>query len=95
MSITIMSKGGKLKSNTVLELCSVSAKNASDPWLLDVPSAHKHACFACESKASSSKNKIYDLECSTPPHANVVVKLIFPGGLPLAPKPTMRESLCF
>lgn len=67
VSITIMSKGGELKRNVDLKLYFVSSRNVCDPRPLDVPFACKHASFAHESKASSSKSKISDLECSPPP----------------------------
>lgn len=67
MSITIMSKGGKLKRNNVLKLYFVSSRNACDSRLLNVLFARKCARFTCESKTSSYGSKIYDLECSTPP----------------------------
>jgi hypothetical protein len=41
--ITIMSKGGKLKRNIILELYFVSSRNTYDPGPLDVPFACNHA----------------------------------------------------
>ena len=66
MSITIMSKGGKLKPNTTLELYFVSLRSVCDPRPLDVPFARKDAWYAHESEASSSRSTIDDLECSIP-----------------------------
>ena len=95
VSIPIMSKTCKLKCNTILKLYFVSSKNLCDLQPLNVPYACKCACFTHESEASSSRNEIFDLECSTPPQANVVVKSICPKRFALMPKPTMRENQCF
>ena len=77
MSITIMSKGGKLKPNTSLELYFVNKRNVCAPRPLDVSSARKHACFARESEASFSRSKIYDLDRSIPPQQMFDLRLGF------------------
>lgn len=90
MSVTIMSKGGELKCDTILKLCFISSRNACVPGPLDVPSTRKHVGFAYELEASSSRSKIFDLGCFTPPSANVDVKLTLPRGLPHSPEPTIH-----
>ena len=87
-----MSKGDELKRNVDLKLYFVSSRNVCDPRPLDVPFACKHASFAHESKASSSKSKISDLECSPPPllskhHHKVDMSMRFA----LTLKPTLRR----
>jgi hypothetical protein len=67
VSITIMSKGGKLEHNTLHDLYFVSSRNVCNIRPLDVPFVHKHAHFTHESKASSSGSKISKLVCATPP----------------------------
>lgn len=95
VSITNMSAEGKCKRNIVLELYFVSSRNVCDLGSLDVPSARKFAHFIRESKASSYGSKISDLEYSTPAWENAIVKLICLRGLPVTPKPTMRENPYF
>ena len=72
-----MSKGGKLKPNTSLELYFVNKRNVCAPRPLDVSSARKHACFARESEASFSRSKIYDLDRSIPPQQMFDLRLGF------------------
>lgn len=57
VSITIMSKGGNSKHNTVLELTNVfvNLRNVCNPWPFDVSSTRKCALFACELEAPSSR----------------------------------------
>ena len=98
MSITIMSSGrgggGKLKRNFVLKLYIVSSRNVCNLGPLDVPFACKHARFACESKASTSGSKISNLECSTPPQAKAIAKLICPWCLPPHARAYSKKNPC-
>ena len=75
--------GGKLKPNITLELNFVSLRNVCAPRPLDVPFARKHACFARELEASSSRSKISKLECSIPPQQMFDLRLGFRLSWPL------------
>ena len=67
VSITIISKGGKLKRNNVLEIYFISSRNACDSWPSDVPSACKCAHFAHELEHHLIGERKFDLQCSTFP----------------------------
>ena len=58
VSITIMSKGAKLQSNTVLELYFGNSRNTCDLGPLDVPFARKRTHFTCGLETSSYGTKI-------------------------------------
>ena len=59
VSITIMSKGGKLQSNTILELYFGNSRNMSDLGPLDVPLCLQATRYACKLETSSYGSKMF------------------------------------
>jgi hypothetical protein len=80
-------KVGKAKKTSVLEMYFMSSRNASNRGPLELPSPSKHVQFGCGLEASSSSTKDVEGDCSILARANVAVKLLCPGSLPITVQP--------